>query len=574
MDKIFGFSPHSLDNHADDPAANSSQMLHPETNAAPLAEPDIAAHHLGQQFATDQQDSGYLEVDVVVPQNREQLSDYEVKFQVVKAVLEEKGRITPSNAAVEEVVGNMRAKWAVEGDPLRQSVPLGRPTNLGRDVDGDGQKDRAYRIVVSPRTQSEILKWKDKAVEITQAGTRAVHEMTPEERWAEVKRIYSEKYAAESDRQAIEAITSPENLATMVLVEASMATPAGPYVAGALGAKLMVKDVPEAYAEAIEVKRLTLAPEKPSDLDLAAQKLAVLKTKGKILAGNMALGAAIRVGPRVTSNIKANVEATTPTGQAVVTEGGARLNMKMPVEQSGAPPGTFKGVPQEAVTGGLPGGTATGVVTSTRPTATENFGGPIGRPEPVEMALTPEQQARLGELRQKKGSYLDAQKQAEAERLFNEKLQKALAEGKFNDLKPAEQAWLNADPTGRRMRLAFDPDEGGFRVREVRGVIAAETQGVVNGPVQRAFNENRSSWGGDYIDANGRYWDFIEGLDDPVKSANDVFKKALPERPGAKGEDVVVDMLDLTPAQRHALKDEINSRPKPPGTGEIRYLEP
>jgi hypothetical protein len=80
-------------------------------------------------------------------------------------------------------------------------------------------------------------------------------------------------------------------------------------------------------------------------------------------------------------------EATTPAGQAVVTEGGARLNMKMPVEQSGAPPGTFKGVPQEAVTGGLPGGTATGVVTSTRPTATENFGGPIGRPEPIQTSV-------------------------------------------------------------------------------------------------------------------------------------------------------------------------------------------
>jgi hypothetical protein len=190
------------------------------------------------------------------------------------------------------------------------------------------------------------------------------------------------------------------------------------------------------------------------------------------------------------------------------------------------------------------------------------------------MALTPEQQARLGELRKgQAGKQMEAQKLAEAERLFNEKLQKAIAEGKLNELDPAEQAWINADPTGRRMRLAFDPDKGGFRVREVRGVIAAETQGVIDGPARRAFNENRSSWGGDYIDADGRYWDFIIGDKNPIKSANNVFKKALPEKPGAKGEDVVVDMLDLTPTQRQALKDEINSRPKPPGTGEIRFLE-
>jgi hypothetical protein len=205
---------------------------------------------------------------------------------------------------------------------------------------------------------------------------------------------------------------------------------------------------------------------------------------------------------------------------------------------------------------------------------TENFGGPVGRAEAAEVApLPPEQRARLEELRKgRAGKWLAERRQAEAERLFEEKLQKAIADGMLEKLDPAVRAWLEADP--RRLRLAFDPDEGGLRLEEARAILAAEERHVVQPPVRRAFDESGSSQGGDYIDGDGRYWDVVTGRADPKEGADTVLRKAKPRRPGAQGENVIVDMRHLTPAQREALKHALARRPKPAGTGEIRYLEP
>jgi hypothetical protein len=169
---------------------------------------------------------------------------------------------------------------------------------------------------------------------------------------------------------------------------------------------------------------------------------------------------------------------------------------------------------------------------------------------------------------------LKKQRQEAAERLFEEKLQKAIANGLLDvdDLDPAERAWLDANP--RHLRLAFDPDNKGLRIEEAQAILAAEERHVIKPPVRRAFDESGSSRGADYIDGDGRYWDVVTGLADPKEGADAVLKKAEPRRPGAQGEDVIVDMRHLTPAQRRALKQELEGRPKPAGTGEIRYVEP
>jgi len=187
--------------------------------------------------------------------------------------------------------------------------------------------------------------------------------------------------------------------------------------------------------------------------------------------------------------------------------------------------------------------------------------------------LTPEQRARLEEVRQgRAGKLLAERRPAEAERLFKEKLEEAIKDGKLEKLDPAKRAWLEVDR--RRLELAFDPDTKRFRIEEAQAILAAEERNLIKPPVRRAFNEHRSSGGADYIDGDGRYWDVVRGLADPKKGADKVLEKAEPDRPGAQGENVIVDMRHLTPAQREALKHELAGRPKLAGTGEIRYLEP
>jgi hypothetical protein len=92
--------------------------------------------------------------------------------------------------------------------------------------------------------------------------------------------------------------------------------------------------------------------------------------------------------------------------------------------------------------------------------------------------------------------------------------------------------------------------------------------------VRHAFDESGSNPGGDYIDGDGKYWDVVKGLADPKEGADKVLRKAEPRRPGGQGKNVIVNMRHLTPAQRRALKQELEGRPKPAGTGEIRYVEP
>ncbi len=57
--------------------------------------------------------------------------------------------------------------------------------------------------------------------------------------------------------------------------------------------------------------------------------------------------------------------------------------------------------------------------------------------------------------------------------------------GRFDDLSPEDQEFLNQDP--RNKALAYDKDIGGYRPEEARQALAAEDGQVLKGPVRRAI---------------------------------------------------------------------------------------
>jgi hypothetical protein len=183
--------------------------------------------------------------------------------------------------------------------------------------------------------------------------------------------------------------------------------------------------------------------------------------------------------------------------------------------------------------------------------------------DPLEMAMTLEQAAKVSKLKQER--FLK-----EAERKLDEGLSEAKASGKLDKLPNDQQGWLKADSTGRRERLAFDPDVKRFKVEEAKVALQAEKDGVVLNPVRRAINETGSSGGGDYIGADGKYWD--------VKSAgggaNKIVDSANPDIARSKGaENVLVDCSGMSKAEIQALKAEVDGKLQS-GSGAVHYIVP
>jgi hypothetical protein len=139
-------------------------------------------------------------------------------------------------------------------------------------------------------------------------------------------------------------------------------------------------------------------------------------------------------------------------------------------------------------------------------------------------------------------------------------------------LSEADRKWLEEDPTGRRKVLAADPGPARFKVQEAKAALQAEADGSLTPPVTRDVTEAGGETGRDFVDGAGKTWDHITGKPDPSLGADDIMDKALPETPGAQGENVLVDCSNLTPEQQAALQTEVGSRPKPPGTGDIIYV--
>lgn len=154
------------------------------------------------------------------------------------------------------------------------------------------------------------------------------------------------------------------------------------------------------------------------------------------------------------------------------------------------------------------------------------------------------------------------------EKLRNALLRKAVAaaerDPKYQQLSPADRAFLESDP--RNKELAYDPDTKTFKPQEARAALQAEADGVIPGPVRRAFDNEGRSRGADYIDGDGNEWD----VKDAKAGADSIVAKAKPAG-GKPGENVLVDASGLTPDEQAALEREVAAK-LPPGSGKVRFV--
>jgi hypothetical protein len=163
----------------------------------------------------------------------------------------------------------------------------------------------------------------------------------------------------------------------------------------------------------------------------------------------------------------------------------------------------------------------------------------------------------------------EQRKTVEAQRQLREGIKEAEARGVLEHIKkdfPEDWKWLNADPSGRRKELAFDPDTKKFDVQEAKAALQAEKDNVLGSPLRRAIDEYGGSQGGDYIDAKGKYWDVKEAS----AGTNKIVGVAQPKK-GRPGENVLVDCTNLTAEQQNVLEAEIKSKLSD-GAKEVRFI--
>lgn len=332
-----------------------------------------------------------INIDVLIPKGRTDLTDAEWRQGAAKGYYQQKG-LQFSQAAIEEAASFLYAVEKGKPDFVRDSSG-----KIIRDL--NNEPIPAYHITFTPRggtIRSDYIASEAKearelldsfipqAQAITAAGTPAVAGTDLEQRLVRVKEIYQQKYGDITTQQALDQIFSVKNLTMLGITEVGMKTAAAPVVAGFGAAKMTVIDAPKFYLEGVEIKKLIYGAQKPSDLEKAAEKFAGLVKEGKVMVGTSIIGAA---GKGIIAGIDRipaiKFPDITPTGKAVVTEGGAPINWRMPIEPTPSPAvplgGLVKGVAIEAGKGAI-GGLATNI------SPRENFGGPAGRPDALEIS--------------------------------------------------------------------------------------------------------------------------------------------------------------------------------------------
>ena len=146
-----------------------------------------------------------------------------------------------------------------------------------------------------------------------------------------------------------------------------------------------------------------------------------------------------------------------------------------------------------------------------------------------------------------------------ARQKLQEGIKEAEAKGKIKDLPKNEREWLESDL--RHKELAYDPDQKNFNVKEAQAAIKAEKQSLLKPPVKRAIDEYGGSRGGDYIDADGNYWD--------VKDASAGSNKIIDVL--RQGENVLVDSSKLSKIELEALEKAIKAEMPKNGT-KVRFV--
>jgi RHS repeat-associated protein len=155
-------------------------------------------------------------------------------------------------------------------------------------------------------------------------------------------------------------------------------------------------------------------------------------------------------------------------------------------------------------------------------------------------------------------------KQRERARLLDEAVAKADRDGARDGMSKADSDFLDADP--RNARLAVDADGNGkYRIDEAKTALAAEQNGQITPPAERAMRKvDPSESGGDIVDGSGKTWDHKSasmGSDDIAKTAN------------AK-ENVMVDTAGMSDAEVAALEADTRSKLAPDAADVIFVRRP
>lgn len=165
---------------------------------------------------------------------------------------------------------------------------------------------------------------------------------------------------------------------------------------------------------------------------------------------------------------------------------------------------------------------------------------------------------------------LDARKRAKAEAdelaAIDEgikKLDDDIAKGK-KSVPKEDLDWINADPTGRRKQLAYDPATKLYRANEARAALAAEEAGILPKPVRRTTDPAN-----DFVDGSGKGWNHKgTGPGETVAQAADTVVANA-----RAGTNVLADQAGMSAAQRALVRAKVASDlARTPGHGEVRFV--
>jgi hypothetical protein len=206
---------------------------------------------------------------VVLPPGKKAVSTNNILTTIAERVYQDAG-IKVSKAAIEEAIGRglLFEKQDFIPGILRDSQ--------GKVLRDENQQPLiGYAINIEPSAYTALLGFRAEAEQITRAGIPAVHDLTEEQRRDYVINLFLEKHS-DVHREALEQLFSGEHLVRLIAEKTLQQTlGSGPAAIG-IAAYQSVVDLPQLHGLLLDLKRLTYAPKKPSDLETAAAKLAIL----------------------------------------------------------------------------------------------------------------------------------------------------------------------------------------------------------------------------------------------------------------------------------------------------------
>jgi hypothetical protein len=291
-----------------------------------------------------------------------------------------------SRAAIEEAAGQ------VELDVKNLELTYLRDAKGNMARDPSGKPIMGYYVALTPdgaptaRGASEVRE-ADNALDafipearrITEAGTTSVTDKTQMQRFEMLRQAYARRSGPDAAERLAKSFTSLENMGMLIGGTALMSTPAAPLVM-AVGGYGMTKEAIEIAGLSDDIGRGLSQAERPSDIEKLTPKLDELVQRTALLTVNTVASAGLSKGANLA---KTGVTTGPPTGVAVVTPEGMTFPApsQLPVKPTGG------GSPLPTIGDAAP----TGLPNVTRPpglTPPENFGGPAGRPDAMQVRGT------------------------------------------------------------------------------------------------------------------------------------------------------------------------------------------